>query len=92
MYLHLGADCTVKSSEIIAIFDLRHPQSTVYVDYIKNNKCKYKIVDASCGEERSSCVLTDNTMYLSAISSITLKKRASAGFTSEAFYTKNAIL
>ena len=27
MYLHLGVDCMVKNSEIIAIFNLGHPQS-----------------------------------------------------------------
>ena len=29
MYLHLGVDYMVKNSEIIAIFNLGHPQSQV---------------------------------------------------------------
>ena len=35
MYLHLGVDYMVKNSEIIAIFNLNHPQSVVYDDFVK---------------------------------------------------------
>lgn len=34
------------------------------------------LIDASGGEGYASLVLTEDTMYLSAISSLTLKKRA----------------
>lgn len=87
MYLHLGADCMVKNSEIIAIFNLRHPQSNVYADYVQKYCSKYQIVDATEGEAYASAILTDTTLYLSAISALTLKKRADAGFLAGACYT-----
>lgn len=36
MYLHLGSDYMVKNSEIIAIFNLRDPQSDIYNAYVEN--------------------------------------------------------
>lgn len=87
MYLHLGADCMVKNSEIIAIFNLRHPQSNVYADYVQKYGSKYQIVDVTDGEAYASAILTDTTLYLSAISALTLKKRADAGFLAGACYT-----
>ena len=90
MYLHLGVDYMVKNSEIIAIFNLNHPQ--VYDDFVKKYGSRYKVVDASGGEGYYSCVLTEQTMYLSSISSITLKKRAESGFLDGAVYTNMEIL
>ena len=88
MYLHLGVDYMVK----IAIFNLNHPQSVVYDDFVKKYGSRYKVVDASGGEGYYSCVLTDDTMYLSSISSVTLKKRAESGFLDGAVYTNLEIL
>ncbi len=86
MYLHLGADCMVKNSDIIAIFNLHHPQSQVYNDYVQKYQDKYEIVDATGGEECYSVIVTPSTMYLSAISSVTLKKRVETGFLGDAVY------
>ena len=83
MYLHLGVDYMVKNSEIIAIFNLNHPQ--VYDDFVKKYGSRYKVVDASGGEGYYSCVLT-------SISSVTLKKRAESGFLDGAVYTNLEIL
>ena len=47
MYLHLGADCMVKNSEIIAIFNLRHPQSAIYSEYVERYRDRYKIIDVA---------------------------------------------
>ena len=87
MYLHLGADCMVKNSEIIAILDVRHPQSLIYSDYVEKYRERYKVVDAAEGEDYASIILTEETLYLSAISALTLKKRADAGFLAGAYYT-----
>ena len=87
MYLHLGADCMVKNSEIIAILDVRHPQSLIYTDYVEKYRERDKVVDAAEGEDYASIILTEETMYLSAISALTLKKRADAGFLAGACYT-----
>lgn len=45
MYLHLGADCMIKNTDIIAIFNISDQQSEIYDNYISVNKDKYKIID-----------------------------------------------
>ena len=64
MYLHLGADCMIKNTDIIAIFNIRDQQSEIYDNYISVNKDKYKIIDLSENGECSSCILTTDTLYL----------------------------
>lgn len=76
----------VKNSEIIAVFNIRSPQSTILNDYVKKYQDQYKIVDVSVGNVYASCILTADTVYLSSISSITLKKRACEGFLTDAVY------
>jgi hypothetical protein len=50
------------------------------------NKDKYKIIDLSENGECSSCILTTDTLYLSGISALTLKRRAEEDFGSDAIY------
>ena len=75
MYLHVGSDYMVKNSEIIAVFNLHYPDTDIYDEFMKKNRQNYKIVDATGGEGCYSFVLTEDTIYLSSISSFTLKKR-----------------
>ena len=77
MYLHLGADCMIKNTDIIAIFNIRDQQSEIYDNYISVNK-----ENGEC----SSCILTTDTLYLSGISALTLKRRAEEDFGSDAIY------
>lgn len=88
MYLHLGSDCMVKNSDIIAIFNLRDQQSNIYRDYIEKYQQRYKIIDLSEDGDFSSCIITEKIIYLSAISSLTLKKRLEEGFLADAVYSK----
>lgn len=76
----------VKNSDIIAIFNIRSHQSTILNEYVKKYRDKYKLVDVTVGDAYASCVLTKDTIYLSSISSITLKKRACEGFLADAVY------
>lgn len=76
----------VKNSEIIAIFNIRSPQSTILNDYVKRYQDRYKLVDVTVSDVYASCVLTEDTVYLSSISSITLKKRVGEGFLTDAVY------
>ena len=64
MYLHLGADCMIKNTDIIAIFNIRDQQSEIYDNYIS----------------------TTDTLYLSGISALTLKRRAEEDFGSDTIY------
>ena len=86
MYLHLGSDYMIKNSEIIAIFNLKDEESDIYKEYISKYADKYELIDASEGEAFYSCVLTEDKIYLSAISSITLKKRLEEGFIADSVY------
>ena len=45
MYLHLGADCMIKNTDIIAIFNIRDQQSEIYNNYISVNKDKYASIN-----------------------------------------------
>lgn len=86
MYLHLGADCMIKNTDIIAIFNIRDPQSEIYENYIAVNQDRYEVVDLAENGEYSSCILTADTLYLSGISALTLKRRAEEDFGSDAIY------
>ncbi len=74
MFLHLGAGYSVRTREIIAIFDYG------IFDAGKKKLPPSEQEPVSCleeGEENiKSVVLTDKGSYLSGISSLTLKKRA----------------
>ena len=86
MYLHIGADYVIKNSEIIAIFNIRDKQSEIYKKYVMQAKDKYKIIDMLDNGEYTSCILTNDILYLSAISTLTLKRRAEEDFGIDAVY------
>lgn len=48
-------------------------------------KHKYEVIDLSENGEYSSCILTDDKIYLSGISALTLKKRAEDDFGIEVY-------
>ena len=75
MFLHLGADTVIPLRSIIAIFDLKITGSAITDQYMKNIKAKNKVIDISNNNVKSF-IVTDQNIYLSAISSQTLKKRA----------------
>ena len=74
MFLHLGSDISVALKDVIAINDYSYLK-TVNEEFLKNMKSKKFIIDISDNDPKSF-VITDKKIYLSAISSITLKKRA----------------
>ncbi len=75
MFLHLGADTVIPLRSVIAILDLKITGSAITEQYIKNVKSMNKVIDISDNSAKSF-VVTDQNIYLSAISSQTLKKRA----------------
>ena len=76
MYLHLGCDYIIKNTDIIAIFNIKDSRSSIMKDYVKRYSDKYKVVDSSENGDVYSCILTTDTIYLSGISALTLKRRA----------------
>lgn len=75
MFLHLGGDDIIPVKEIIAIIDIETEQSKITNEFISVATEEGFVKDISDGKGKSM-VITDKTIYLSPISSLTLKKRA----------------
>ena len=74
MYVHLGGGCLIRATEIIGIFPVKN-DIDLY-NNLKNKKGRcYETEDLSENGIIDSVVLTENKLYLSAISSSTLQKR-----------------
>ena len=74
MFPHLGSDVSVALKDVIAINDYSYLK-TINKEFLKNMRSKKFIIDISENDPKSF-VITDKKIYLSAISSVTLKKRA----------------
>lgn len=80
MYLHLGQDTVVKLSEVVAIFDLENASiAKATKRYLALAQKQGLVVNVSTELPKSFVVCVDekgkNTVYISQISSTTLKKR-----------------
>ncbi len=75
MFLHLGADTVIPLREVVAINDLKHMPAKTNVAFIEKMRQADMVVDVSDNQAKSF-VITDSKIYLSAISAMTLKKRA----------------
>jgi hypothetical protein len=76
MFLHVGADVVVSIKRVISIMDLHsisHAEATR--EFLSLARTERKVVDVVSGNAKSM-VLTADEIYLSPISSLTLKKRA----------------
>lgn len=81
MFLHLGADTVIPLRDVIAITDMKAVKSGINDEFLRVMNEESMINDVSEGNAKSF-VVTDKVVFLSAISSTTLKKRAQ--FLSEA--------
>lgn len=75
MFLHLGADLVVPLRDVIAITDLKSGKSNINKEFLDRLQDEKKVIDIS-EKNPKSLIITQTTVYLSAISSLTLKKRA----------------
>lgn len=82
MFLHLGADMIIPLKKVIAITDNKGEKSPINAEFLNTMNEEGMIVDISSGNPKSF-VVTDEKVFLSAISSLTLKKRAGAIFAAE---------
>lgn len=76
MYIHLGGEKIIRSSELIAIFDTSIEQSSKISKQFVEYAMQDKKIEAIGEEEAKSIVVTREKIYYSPISSTTLKKRA----------------
>lgn len=84
MFLHLGDDTVVALEEIISINDYRSFHSNINKAFLTQMRQQSKVVDVSENTPKSF-IVTKRGVYLSAISSLTLKKRAGNLFDHEEF-------
>lgn len=85
MFLHLGADMVVPLRDVIAITDLKSAKSGINKDFLNKMQDEKKVIDVS-EKNAKSFIITNKKVYLSAISSLTLKKRA------KSFIVSNSVL
>lgn len=76
MYLYLGSDVIIPKSEVIGIFDIENITVDRYMkDYLTFWQKKGKIYYVSLDMPKS-VILANDTVYISNVSSDTLKKRS----------------
>lgn len=76
MYLYLGSDVVIPKSEVVGIFDIERVTVDRYMkDYLNFCQKKGKIYYVSLDMPKSIIVSSD-TVYISNVSTDTLKKRA----------------
>lgn len=77
MFLHLGADMVVPLRDVITITDLKSGKSSINKEFLDRMQDEKKVIDVS-EKNAKSFIVTKKLVYLSAISSLTLKKRANS--------------
>ncbi len=75
MFIHLGEDYTVFLQEIIAIISLEGPRDKSVRDIIDLAQAEKKLLRIGDPGREKSLVITDDLVYLSPISALTLFKR-----------------
>ncbi len=78
MYIHLGEEIVIRSKDIVAIID-RHllQSSTIINEFVSGQQKQSRVVEVTEGDIKSIVVTKDN-IYLSPLSSATLKRRTEA--------------
>jgi len=76
VYIHLGGEKIIRTSQLVAIFDISIEQSSKLSRQFVVHAQKNKIVEAIGEDDHKSIVITENKVYYSPISTSTLKKRA----------------
>ncbi|GAA0398672.1 extracellular matrix regulator RemB [Paenibacillus motobuensis] len=80
MYIHLGGEKIILSSELVAIFDISIEKSSKISKQFVSNAIQEKNVVRIGEEEAKSIVVAKNTVYYSPISSSTLKKKTNLNY------------
>jgi hypothetical protein len=77
MFLHVGGDVVVNVGRVIAILNLRSgaAEGAPMPEIIRHLQVGRSLTDLA-GDQAKSLVLTNTELFLSPISSVTLKKRA----------------
>ncbi|TMW71995.1 extracellular matrix regulator RemB [Alteribacter natronophilus] len=78
MFIHLGGDTVIRSKDVVAILDHQsRGMSQDNQEFLSENSSRKKVTEISA-DTIKSVVVTEEQIYLSPISSLTLKRRANA--------------
>lgn len=77
MFLHLGNDKVIPLRDVISIHNYQETKSDINDEFIQVMKEEQMIMDVSDNNPKSF-IVTDKIVYISTISSMTLKKRSSS--------------
>ncbi len=76
MFLHLGSDVVVPAKEVLIINDHKMMSSAINRKMLQKLREQGKVIEVTDEtDEAKSYVFTTDKVYLSVISSVTLKKR-----------------
>lgn len=76
MFIHLGGDIVIRSRDVVAILDQNsHDSSTITREFLSAQE-EDGVIPISEEQVKSVVVTMDNKVYLSPISSLTLKRRS----------------
>ncbi len=75
MLIHIGGDTFVNLQQVIGIFNV-HAHESSNIKFFIDQSVKKKAAEYVEPGEVKSCIVTDEKIYFSSISSATLKKRA----------------
>lgn len=76
MFIHIGDDQVIRSKDVVAIIDHTLISSSSIIEEMIYNQRKEKNVVETQTQEAKAIVITDNQIYFSPLSVMTLKKRA----------------
>lgn len=77
MYLHIGNEISIPLKKIIAILDLEAVDPVGPLrEFLDTARGQQKIVTTTGNSVPKSCIITDDQLYLSNISTVTLARRA----------------
>ena len=80
MYLHLGQDTVVRTGDVVGIFDLENSSvSKITKEFLAKSEQGGRVVNVSYELPKSFVICVEgqkSTVYITQISSTTLKKRA----------------
>lgn len=77
MFIHIGGDDIIESKDVIAMIDYQYISSSTINEEMVNNQQKANNVITLDEEETKSVIITNDHIYYSPLSVLTLKKRAS---------------
>lgn len=79
MFIHIGGDTVIRSSDVVAILNSDGKDSPkVTKEFLKDRKKDHTALVDTTNDVIKSIVITKDYVYLSPISSLTLKKRSQA--------------